>query len=128
MPFEGEDKADQIVPPSPPSSGASDTMAQQESDDFQTERLRKEAAKNRHDQDQNLKRHVHRATIVLFWVAVAGLISMIVVYLIHMLTPWCFVPPERLETIKSILVGAAASSVMTGYARKILGLEEKPSE
>lgn len=115
-----------VSPPSIPTG--SDDQARKESEEVSAATLKRQSHVNDARRGEDLKRHVHRATLCLFWVAVVSLASMIIVYVVHFLMPdsWSWVSVERLEMIKAVLVGAGASSVMTSYARKLLGGDDKP--
>lgn len=114
-------------PAVPPAAG--DARAEAEHQAFKNEDLERDAREQDHGRKQNLYKNVHYATIVLFWIAVVSLGLMMLGFVSHLLLPKCrhFIPPDQLDIIKSLLVGAAASSVMTGYARKLLGISaDKP--
>jgi hypothetical protein len=64
--------------------------------------------------------HLHRGGLVVFWVALAILLSMLVVWAWHIITPdrYHFLNESASDRLQTILVSVLGSSFVSGAARR----------
>lgn len=92
-------------------------LSSQEAKGFAEGDLDKKAAATRHDRDERFRDHLSTARIYVFWVLVVAFMGMLIVLLIHWITPWCFLSPTQLDTIKTIIGTALASKLFAEQAK-----------
>ncbi len=68
--------------------------------------------------------HVHRLIVLALWVVGLSGLAMFVTLVIHMVLPVHYVSPERLGEIKQMLFSGAAGAILSGLAKKYLGLKD----
>lgn len=67
--------------------------------------------------------HLHLGGLIVFWSALIVLLSMIVVWAWHILTPdsWQFLNHEAKDKLQTILISILGSSFVSGAARRWIG-------
>lgn len=94
-------------------------MSSQEAMGFAEGDLDKKAAETKHGRDERFRDHLSNARIGVFWLLVAAFMGMLIVLLIHWVTPWCFLSTTQLDTIKTIIGTALASKIFAEQAKHI---------
>jgi len=94
-------------------------MSSQEATGFAEGNLDKKAAETKHGRDERFRDHLSNARIGVFWLLVVAFMGMLVVLLIHWVTPWCFLNQTQLDTIKTIIGTALASKLFAEQAKHI---------
>lgn len=94
-------------------------MSSQEAMGFAEGDLDKKAAETKHGRDERFRDHLSNARIGVFWLLVAAFMGMLIVLLIHWVTPWCFLSTVQLDTIKTIIGTALASKIFAEQAKHI---------
>lgn len=94
-------------------------MSSQEASGFAEGNLDKKAAETKHGRDERFRDHLSNARIGVFWLLVVAFMGMLVVLLIHWVTPWCFLTQTQLDTIKTIIGTALASKLFAEQAKHI---------
>lgn len=94
-------------------------MSSQEATGFAEGNLDKKAAETKHGRDERFRDHLSNARIGVFWLLVVAFMGMLVVLLIHWVTPFCFLSPAQLDTIKTIIGTALASKLFAEQAKHI---------
>lgn len=82
--------------------------------------IEKDGKKQEHNRHQSFRNHVNKATIALFWIIAGSLLLGIAAYVWHMVTPpsWHYLSAAQLGELKTVLVTAITSSVLTQYVKK----------
>lgn len=79
-----------------------------------------EAAKRRnHHRSQTLLDVIHVSLCCMVWIAALCIISMGVVWVLHIVTPWGWLCPSQLDTIKNTLFSGAIGGLIADRLRKI---------
>lgn len=81
--------------------------------------LDKKAAETKHDRDERFRDHLSNARICIFWLLAASFMGMLLVLVIHWITPWCFLSTSQLDTIKTIIGTALASKIFAEQAKHV---------
>lgn len=103
----------------PPPSAASDVKSTAEAQSIASGTLEEDAAKSKHKRDEDFKNHVSIARKWIFWILITSFMCMTVALVIHWVTPWCFLSPQQLETIKTIIGASLASKIFSDQAKHI---------
>lgn len=94
-------------------------LAEREASAFGNKNLDQQATTNKFNRQQDLRSLLHWCTkaLIVFMALLFGWTAL--VYAFHLLTPWGFLPAEQLDAIKGLLVGAAASTIVSGFLKRI---------
>lgn len=69
--------------------------------------------------------HLHRLIVfAIYIVGLAGL-AMFVTLIWHMVTPWAYLQPDKLTELKQMLFSGATGAILSGLAKKHLGLKDE---
>ena len=94
-------------------------LSSQEALGFAEGNLDKRAAETKHGRDERFRDHLSNARIGLFWLLVVAFVGMLIVLLVHWVTPWGFLSPPQLDTLKTIIGTALASKLFADQAKHI---------
>ncbi|WP_141679925.1 hypothetical protein [Pseudomonas protegens] len=94
-------------------------LSSQEARGFAEGDLDKRAAETKHGRDERFRDHLSNARIGIFWLLVAAFVGMLIVLLLHWVTPWGFLTPAQLDTLKTIIGTAVASKLFADQAKHI---------
>lgn len=81
--------------------------------------LDKTAAVAKHGRDEKFRDHLSKARIFIFWTLVVAFMGMLFVLIFHWITPWCFLSPAQLDTIKTIIGTALASKIFAEQSKHL---------
>jgi hypothetical protein len=110
-----------IPSPSPttPKLAADKGLSSKEATAFAEGDLDKKAAETKHGRDERFRDHLSNARIGIFWLLVIAFMGMLLVLLIHWITPWCFLTSSQLDTIKTIIGTALASKIFAEQSKHL---------
>jgi len=94
-------------------------LSSQEAKGFAEGNLDKRAAETKHGRDERFRNHISHARIGIFWLLVVAFIGMLMVLLVHWVTPWSFLTSTQLDTLKTVIGTALASKMFADQAKHI---------
>lgn len=105
--------------PEPPLGGF-DTNADKESALLASGNYEEEAKKNHHNRSELIKDNLHYASIGVIWLIVAALAVFGISFVIHLATPWGWLPDKQLHDIQNILFSGLLAGVLSSHFRQYL--------
>ena len=77
---------------------------------------------SKHHRKETVRRQIHLATLLVFWVFVGVMLLLGAVWLYHLITPLArhFLSEEQLGTLQAVLLTAIGSSSITSHSKRWL--------
>lgn len=102
------------------SEQSSINLANIEAESFSNEELEQVAKKNEHGRREGAKNIFHYGNILLLIVVFTGIIISVLVMFFHWVSPqqWHFLLPNQIDTIKTILFSALATTCVKEFYKK----------